>query len=215
MLLAQLAALGQQDQLRGRLALRTDAVGQGDERLDRRRNLGERDHKVLLGVFDPLPDGHLFVRFEQPALADVLEVQPDEIDVLTADAFLAFRLLRRGLLVGRHVLVGKRFGLLLVQDLRGGLAERLSFFLALVDFQAEVVRPLAPVEHVRLTRRILPFDERLPPASGAERERLGGLLGHRYPREMQGCCPHPLLIRTSGRAKWPWYTSRWDRVAQW
>ena len=50
-----------------------------------------------------------------------------------------------------------------------------AWLYAIFDVQAEAMRPLVPVENVRLTGRVVPFDKRLPSRSGTESKRRHAL----------------------------------------
>ena len=97
-------------------------------------------------------------------------------------------------------LIGKRLGLLVLEQLARLDLERLTFLrvLALVDGQAEVLGAMAPVEDLRLARRI-PLDERtaLPPGLERERCRLRGFCWPRLFDLQSGCLSGP-------PARWAW-----------
>ena len=155
----QLAALGKQDQFVGGSALRPDAIRERDERLHGARDLRHRRDHVTLGGFDAFADLALLVRLQQAALADVLEIDADEVDILARHPSLR-RLL--GLLfvlvlelivdpAVRDRLVGKRFGLVVLEQ-ASRLVIRPTWIgpVAAVDGEAEFLGSVAPVEHVGL-----------------------------------------------------------------
>ena len=166
MFVLQLAALGQQDQLGGRIALRADAIGERDERLHRAGDVGQRRDQIALRVLDALADLDFLVRLQQLALADVLQVDADEVDILARDAGLgrAARRLRvprpsSAAAIGWSANASGSSS----WSRRSGSHEWLTVvgIVAAVDVEAEVLRALTPVEHVRLPRRVVPLDERL------------------------------------------------------
>jgi hypothetical protein len=172
--LFQLAAFGQENQLGRRFTFAADSVGQRDERLHRRRNVAEGHHQVALRVFDAFADNALLSRLEQLPLANVLQVDTDEVDLFAADGRPGFELF---FFVGFDGLVFEGLGLLLVENLLGAGRERLTGVLQLVvglDRQPEFLGAMAPVQDVRLLGRIAPVDERLPPRRRrVELERFG------------------------------------------
>ena len=60
-----------------------DAVGERHERLDRAGNVGERSDQVVLRLFDAFADLAFLVRLQELALADVLQVHADEVELLS------------------------------------------------------------------------------------------------------------------------------------
>jgi hypothetical protein len=112
MLVAKLAAFGQQDQFGRRVALRADAVGERDQRLEGGRDPDERRHEIVLRLLDTQADRRFLLGFQQLPLADVLQVQTNEVDVFWRAGFerLAELLGRSLLLVDADRLVGERFG---------------------------------------------------------------------------------------------------------
>ena len=96
---AKLTAFGQQDQLCCRIALACECDRQARPASARRRNRRQCSNEIPLRRLDALPDGDFLVRLQQPALADVLQVQAHEVDVFAGrrllgllDFFLFLRL---------------------------------------------------------------------------------------------------------------------------
>jgi hypothetical protein len=106
-----LAALMRQDQVARHRRFRADAIGQCDQHLHRRRHPRQLAHERAARGFDALRDRLFLVRRQQPALADAVEVDADEIDVLAA-----FRAL---------VVIGGR-RIVVVRQAPGGLTSRSS-----------------------------------------------------------------------------------------
>ena len=76
---------------------------------------------------------------------------------------------------GADGLVFEGLGLLLVQNLLGIRYERLTLLEVLAGFdrQSKVLRPMAPVENVRLLGRVVPLDERLAAFGCLKSQRTG------------------------------------------
>src|SRR5207237_1215996 len=68
----------------GRIGVRLDASGEGDQRLHRARNVAEHGDELFDRVLDPLADLAFLRRLQQLALADVLQVHPHQVDILAA-----------------------------------------------------------------------------------------------------------------------------------
>ena len=93
----------------------------------------------------------------------MLEVDAYEVNLLAPDRCGGLELL---LLFGLNGLVLEGFRLLVVEDLLGVRRERLTRILELVVRlyrEAELLSPMAPVEHMGLLGRIIPVDEGLSP----------------------------------------------------
>ena len=178
MLRAELTAFGQQNQFRCRIGLPSNAVGKCYERLHGRRNLAQCCYEIPLRRFNALPDGDFLVRFQQPPLADVLQIQAYQVDVFARSTFLGlldFFLFLFDLFLDGEPLIGERLRLVVPKQALGrdGEGPLLIGFLALVHFETESVRALSPVEDVSWFGRIVPFDERLAPAPAGRGRRCG------------------------------------------
>jgi hypothetical protein len=189
----QLAPLRQQDQFGRRFALAADAVGQGDERLHRGRNLGERGDQIALGGLDALADGDFFMRLQQLPPSDVLQVDTDQVHVFAADPRLERLFLLLVVEIALLFDVLRRKGLRLLvfeQPLRVDVVRlRAVHVLVVLHVEAELLRAVVPVEHLSLARGVVPLDQRLPPGSGFEGQRFWprGCLRHGI-SFLQGCC---------------------------
>ena len=134
------------------------------------------------------------VRLEQLAPANVLKVEAHQVDVLAADMACGCR--QRLVVLVVVLEVASRGS----PEARRPPARRLRaggrfdvgvsvFTIPVVDIETEFVSPVPPIEHLRLTGRVTPFDER--PAAArrlwfeGERGRRG--LGHVH-RRLQGRC---------------------------
>jgi hypothetical protein len=62
------------------------ALGERNHRLHGGRNVTERSDEIALRLFDPLADRDFFMRLEQFAPADVLQVDANEIDVFASES---------------------------------------------------------------------------------------------------------------------------------
>ncbi len=121
----QLAALWQQDQLRGGIALRTDAIRERDERLNRRWDIAERRNQEALRVLDTLANRTLLGRLEQLPLPDVLQIDADKIDVLATDGNASLE--RFFILTFRaNRLILECLRLFVVKNILGARCERLT-----------------------------------------------------------------------------------------
>ena len=132
-------------------------VRQREERLDRGRHITERRHQIPLGVLDPLADGALLGGLEQLSLADVLQVDADEIDFLAPGRYAGFDLFFF-LDLGPDDLVLEGLGLLVVKDLLRAWRKWLTGvfdILVRIDRETELLRPMAPVEDMCLLGRII------------------------------------------------------------
>ena len=131
-------------------------------------------------ILDSLPDGNFLVRLQQPALADVLQVDAHQVDVIARHAlFWLLDLLLFRLLIGCQWLICECFRLLVTEHVRGRDAERSLLFsvLMLVDVESESVGTLSPVEDMSWTGGVVPFNQRRAAACRPEREggvRRGG-----------------------------------------
>ncbi len=178
-LVAYLAALRKEDQLRRRVALCANSIGERDEGLNRGRNVAERDNEVALRIFDALTNRALLGRLQELAFADVLEICADKVDLLTANRWTGFELVVLGLVVfsrpGADDLVFEGLGLFRVQNLFGIRYERLTLLEVLAGFdrQPKVPGAMAPVENVRLFGRVVPLDERRATFGRPEGQRTG------------------------------------------
>ena len=154
-----------------------DAIGERHQRLHGAGDVCQRGDDLALRVFDTLPDFTFLVRLQQPALANVLEVDTDEVDILAgypAGLGCLFRPGRRRGLRPRcrgwadpqtpraRPRAGARPGSWMTAIWIG--------LFALLDGQAELLSPVPPVEHMGLPRRIGPLDERLAGPSRFESE---------------------------------------------
>jgi hypothetical protein len=137
-----------------------------------------------LSLLDPLADGHFLVRLQQLPSSDVLEVDTYQVDVLSTDSrfealfflLVLLLLLELGFV---HMLMDERFRFIVFEHPLWR-AERNRFLVFMLgDSEPELLGAMMPVENVRLPRRVVPLDQRFPPASGLEGERLSGsFLGH-------------------------------------
>ena len=170
----QLAALWQQDQLRGGIALRTDAIRERDERLNRRWDIAECRNQVALRVLDTLANRTLLGRLEQLPLPDVLQINADKIDVLATDGNASLeRLFVLAFRANRLILECLR--LFVVKNILGARCERLTCLFELfmgIDGEPEVLCAVPPVQDMRLLRRIVPVDQRLSAPGRRELERF-------------------------------------------
>jgi hypothetical protein len=98
----------------------------------------------------------------------VLQIHAYEVDVFARRTFLGLLdFVLFDLFLDGEPLIGERLRLVVPKQALGrdGEGPLLIGFLALVHFEAESVRALSPVEDVSWFGRIVPFDERLAPAS--------------------------------------------------
>ncbi len=134
-------------------------------------------YEIPLRRFDALPDGDFLVRFQQPSLADVLQIQAHEVDIFARRAFLGLLdfFFFFDLFLDGERLISEGLRLVIPKQPLGSDGERplLVGFLALVYFEAKSLCALSPVEDVSWSGRIVPFDERLTPATPGRGRRCG------------------------------------------
>jgi hypothetical protein len=110
----ELTPLRQQDQLGGRVALRPNPIGERDEGLYCCWNLGHDGDDGTQRILNPCADLAFLRRLQQLALADVLEIDTDEVDVLAGDTRLMCLfgtvVLLEIILVNTDRLLAERFG---------------------------------------------------------------------------------------------------------
>src|SRR6185369_8668348 len=82
LILPKLPALGQQNEICRRHFPGFNAIGQARQRLNGRRDGHHRREEVALRVFDALADSLLLSLLQQLALANMLQIDTNEIDVL-------------------------------------------------------------------------------------------------------------------------------------
>ncbi len=172
-LFLQLAAVGQQDQLRRRRRPFLHFGGEGEESVQRARDRAEHRLQIGARILDAAPDRLFLLGGEELALADGLQVQADEIEIFPRDAglelpFFLFSgaapraleifLLDVDVVAGTMTLVG--LGFFFVDEAVGRQHDVLRFVGVHGGHEAELVRALAPVEHVRVVLGLVPIDQR-------------------------------------------------------
>jgi hypothetical protein len=165
----KLAAVRQQDQLRGRRAPVTHERRQTGERVDRARDRHQRSHQLRTGLLEASSDLDFAGWGEKRSYADLLQVHPNQVDVAALNALL-IRLARQ--LVGCkpirvflwHDLSLERFGFLHGEQLVWRAVEGLRILVALFvrpTFEAECSGAFVPIEYVQLWGGFLPLHQRL------------------------------------------------------
>ena len=167
----QLAAVGQENELRGGRAL-LHLVGEREQRVHRAGNHAERRLQFPAGLLDALANLLFVLGLEELPLTDVFEIHADQIEVfprrgdrggyfLFGFSFdLAVPLSPQGTIVFVvQVLILERLGIVLGDELARRQDHCLIRFVA--GLEPEFVGALTPVEHVCVALGLRPVDQRV------------------------------------------------------
>ena len=154
------------------------SAGQAQQRVERTRDGAQRGLHLPARFFDAQADFLFLLRREQLPLTHRLQVEADQVEVLARDArfepllrFVFFAgslrvtagrraLVFVGLLVVTRTAVAVRLGFFLFDQAVGGQHHGFGLFCLAGWMKTELVRALAPVEHVCVVLRFLPVDQR-------------------------------------------------------
>ena len=174
----QLAAVGQQDQLGGRRLAAAHGVGQRQQAAETARHQRQLRQQRGAGRLDAAANLLLLRRRQQAAPADLLQVDADGIGFDRRQPRVDRLVVVRDGFDGLHVAEAegrRRLGFFFVEQQVGRQHDGAVGAAVVGDrVQAERLGALAPVEHARVLRRLLPVDE-LGFTSATAAPRRGGL----------------------------------------